>query len=411
MTVSPHHHALVLVENQSVPLDRRVWPECLALREQGYAVTVICPQGGKYDDEPFELREGVEIHRYRPAFADGSTFGYLREYWTALWQTTRLVYRLRGRRFDVVHACNPPDLLLLAALPLKLRRRGIRFVFDHHDVVPELYRCRVGTRRTLFYRVARVLEAITFRLADVVIATNESYRELAIERGGKQPEDVFVVRNAPNGGLTPAEPDPSLRRGKPYLLGYVGFMGRQDGVDVAMHALRELAQRRRDWHAIFVGAGEMLADVRRLATELGIDDCVEFTGFIDDQERIRRVLATADVCLAPEPKNAYTDISTMIKIGEYMAMSRPVVSFELTESRVTAGDAAVYAEPNDPRSFAACIDRLLDDADCRRLMGAIGRRRVENGLSWDHSKQELLAAYERALNDHANGSAAVVRVD
>jgi glycosyltransferase involved in cell wall biosynthesis len=209
---------------------------------------------------------------------------------------------------------------------------------------------------------------------------------------------VFVVRNAPDvAALEPSRAAPDLRRGRRYLLVYVGMMGPQDGVEIAVRALGHLAARRRDWHAIFVGAGEMLADVRRLATELGIDDCVEFTGFIDDQERIRRVLATADVCLAPEPKNAYTDISTMIKIGEYMAMARPTVSFDLTESRVTAGEAALYATPNDVASFARAIEELLGNPERRAAMGAIGRSRIERGLSWDHSKRALLAAYERAL--------------
>jgi glycosyltransferase involved in cell wall biosynthesis len=401
VAVSTAPRALILVENQPVPLDRRVWPECLALREAGYDVTVICPQGQGLDSDPFEVREGVEIHRYPPAFASGSTFGYLREYWTALWQTTRLVYRLRGKRFDVVQACNPPDLLLIAALPLK--RGGTKFIFDHHDVVPELYRCRFGARGGMLYRLARVLEAVTFRLADVVISTNDSYRKIAVERGGKKPEDVFVVRNAPDPELRPIAPDPELKRGKPFLLGYVGIMGPQDGVDLALRALAALAKTRRDWHAIFIGDGHVLPEMRRLAVELGIDDCVEFTGFVADQRRIGRMLATADVTLAPEPKNAYTDMSTMIKIAEYMAMKRPTVCFDLTESRITADGAALYAEPNDEATFARCIDVLLDDPELRARMGECGRSRVERGLSWEHSKRELQAAYARALNGRGPG--------
>jgi glycosyltransferase involved in cell wall biosynthesis len=388
---------LMLVENRPIPLDPRVWPECLALSEHGFDVTVICPQGDNGTGGAFERLDGIDIHRYRPAPADGSTFGYLREYVVALLRTLQLVRRLgRRQRFDVVHACNPPDLLLLTALPL--RRRGARFVFDHHDLVPELYLCRFGRRGGLLYRVSRVVEALTFHLADVVIATNESYRRVALTRGRKRPEDVFVVRNAPDlDRLRPVPPTLELKRGLPHLLVYVGMMGPQDGVDVAVRALAHLADRRRDWHAIFVGDGDMLEPARRLAAELGLAERVEFTGYVADVERVRELVGSADVCLAPEPKNALTDASTMIKIAEYMAMERPVVCFDLTESRYTAGEAALYADPNDERSFAGCIDRLLDDPDLRAAMGTLGRARVQRSLSWERSRQELYAAYDRAL--------------
>jgi glycosyltransferase involved in cell wall biosynthesis len=388
---------LILVENLSVPRDKRVWPEALALVEAGYEVVVICPQGDERETAPFERVEGVEIHRYPAQFADGSTLGYLREYATALWRMAWLAWRVGGRRgFDVVHACNPPDLLLLAALPLKLR--GARLIFDQHDLVPELYECRFGPGG-LLHRLARLAERITFRLADVVISPNESYRRLALQRGAKRPEDVFVVRNAPDASrMHPREGEPSLKRGRRHLLAYAGVMGPQDGVELAVQALGHLRRLRDDWHAVFVGDGDVFEGVRELARQVGIADRIEFTGFLHEADGVPRVLASADVCLAPEPKNPLNDASTMIKIAEYMAMGRPVVAFDLAESRFTAGSAAVYAEPNDASSFARCIDDLLDDPDRRATMGAQGRQRVANGLSWHHSQRHLLDAYARALD-------------
>jgi glycosyltransferase involved in cell wall biosynthesis len=390
---------LIIVENSPVPLDPRVWPECLALRELGYEVTVICPQGVKHARDSFEVLNGVEIHRYAPIAANGSRFSYAREYVRAFWKISRLVRRLAAKqRFDVVHGCNPPDLLLLAALPLKWR--GTRFVFDHHDLVPELYMSRFGRGRDVMYRLALWLERIAFRLADVVIATNDSYRRVALGRGKKRAEDVFVVRNAPDlDRLQPQAPDPSLKRGREHLLSFVGIMGPQDGVDYGLRALRRLRDHRDDWHALFVGDGDMLEPMKELARELGIDDRVEFTGFIADPQWISRLLATSDVCLAPEPKSPLNDASTMIKVAEYLAMARPVVAFELTETKVTAGEAALYAAPNDVESFASCIDRLLDDPDLRARMGLNGRERIENGLSWETSKRSLAAAYQRAVGD------------
>jgi glycosyltransferase involved in cell wall biosynthesis len=389
---------LMLVENVSVPTDRRAWPECRVLRKAGYDVTVICPRGWVDDQESFEIIEGVEIHRFPLTYADGSTSSYLREYASAFWHTARLVRRLSRRQsFDLVQACNPPDLLLLAAWPLK--RRGARFIFDHHDLVPELYLSRFGHRRDLLFRLTLALERLTFRLADVVISTNESYRRIALSRGGKRPDEVFVARNAPDlRRFSSAETEPELKRGRTHLLSYVGMMGPQDGVDYALRALALLRERRDDWHALFIGGGDVVAEMEQLAHELRLGDVVEFTGYVSDVERVKRAIATSDVCLSPEPKNPLNDKSTMIKIAEYMALGRPVVCFDLTESRVTAREAALYAEPNDVESFARCIDELLDDPGRREAMGATGRARVQAELSWAHSERELLAAYRKALS-------------
>jgi len=305
--------------------------------------------------------------------------------------------------FVVVHACNPPDLLLLTALSLK--RRGARFIFDHHDLVPELYLSRFGRGRDLLYRLTLMLERLTFRLADVVISTNESYRAIALSRGRKRPEDVFVVRSAPDlSRFRAVEPEPELKKGQPYLISYLGVMGPQDGIDHALRALALLRELRRDWHAIFIGEGDVYEPMRTLARELELGDAVEFTGRIPDED-VARILSTSDVCIAPDPKNPLNDVSTMNKIVEYMAMSRAIVAYDLVEARVSADAAAVYAEPNNERSFALRISELLDDPSQREEMGRLGRTRVETALSWDQSERALLAAYERVLRPDVARSA------
>jgi glycosyltransferase involved in cell wall biosynthesis len=393
----PKNLVLMLVENYSVPLDQRVWPECLALKRAGYDVAVICPAGTERDIEHHVVHEGIEIHRYRQSFSSGGIGGYAREYLTALWQTWRLVLRVaRDRRIAVVHAANPPDFLLPAVLPLKLR--GTRFVFDVHDLVPELYLSRFGRGRDALYRATRLLERLSFRTSDLVIATNESYRRISIERGGKRPEDVVVVRNGPNlERFRAAEPDETLKRGRTYLLAYVGVMGPQDGIDVALDALTHLRDRRQDWLAVFVGDGDVLPAMRRRTEELGLSEYVEFTGYVDDDSRLRTILSTADLCLAPEPRSPLNDLSTMMKIAEYMAMARPVVAFDLPETVVTAGAAAAVVPGNDVDAFAQAIGELLDDADRRAEMGRAGRERVEAKLAWGHSERHLVDAYADLL--------------
>ncbi|GAA4953024.1 glycosyltransferase involved in cell wall biosynthesis [Nonomuraea thailandensis] len=387
--------ALILVENLSVPLDRRVWQESTALRQAGWEVHVICPKGARQDTEAEVVIDGVHIHRYPLRAATGGPIGFVQEYGSALWHTFRIARRLG--RFDVVHGCNPPDLFFLVALAM--RRRGTRYVFDQHDLVPELYLSRFGRGRDLLYRGVLMAERLTYRAARVVIATNESYRQIALTRGGKRPQDVFVVRSAPVvERFHQVPPDASVRRGKPYLLCYLGVMGPQDGVDYALRSLAKLRDEhgRTDWHAVFVGGGDTFDAMVALSRELGLGDCVEFTGRIPDED-LMRYLSTADVCLSPDPLNPLNDVSTMNKVMEYMAMSRPIVSFELREARVSAGEAALYAPANDESEFAKLIARLLDDPDERRRMGEIGRERVAGPLSWEHSRTALLAAYEAAM--------------
>ncbi|WP_439386045.1 glycosyltransferase family 4 protein [Amycolatopsis lexingtonensis] len=387
--------ALILVENLSVPFDRRVWQESTTLRDAGWEVHVICPQGTKRDTEPEAVIDGVHIHRYPLKAATGGPAGYLQEYGSALWHTLRLARKVGP--VDVVHACNPPDLLYLVAKVLK--RQGARFIFDQHDLCPELYLSRFDRGQDLLYRGVCALERATYRAADVVISTNESYKQVARIRGGKKPEDVFVVRSAPvveRFKEVPAEPE--LKQGKPFMLAYLGVMGPQDGVDYALRALAKLRDEvgRTDWHAVFVGSGDAFDDMVALSAKLGLANQVEFTGRIPDEDLVR-YLSTADVCLSPDPLNPLNDVSTMNKVMEYMAMSKPIVSFELREARVSAGDAAVYAPANDESAFAKLVSQLLDDPEERVRMGKLGQARVAGALSWENSAKNLLAAYEHAV--------------
>ncbi|BAH54048.1 glycosyltransferase [Rhodococcus opacus] len=388
-------HVMILVENLSVPFDRRVWQESRALVDAGYLVTVICPMGNKQDRESEVTIEGVRILRYPLRAASGGPIGYVREYGSALFHTVRLAHRVRREHpIDVVQACNPPDLLFLVAM--SLRPWGARFVFDHHDLSPELFLSRFPGRARALHWATRVLERLTFAAADGVISTNESYRRIAIERGKVPPGRVTVVRSAPDlGRFVRRSPDAAFRRGRRYLGAYLGVMGPQDGVDYALRAIAHLRNDigREDVHFVFMGGGDAFEDLLDLREELGLGEIVEFTGRVSD-EFVQRCLSTADVCLSPDPFNPLNDVSTMNKVVEYMAMSRPLVSFELTEARVSAGEAALYVPANDEAAFAAGIDELLRDPERRSRMGELGRARVERDLSWETSRRALVDFYD-----------------
>jgi glycosyltransferase involved in cell wall biosynthesis len=387
---------LAILQNRAVQTDVRVWSEVQALRSAGWDVVVICPVGRSPSALRFELRDGVEIHSYPQRSGAGRSLGHLREYAQAWWRIRRLAKEVAGTRgFDVVQAANPPDFLLLAVR--FLRRRGACLVFDHHDLWPELFLARSHGRKGPFYWLIVLMERLNFRLTDIVLATNESYKRVAMSRGGKRADDVFVVRNGPVlGHFKPVPAEPELKRGRRFLISYLGEMAPQDGVEHALHALAALSEKRDDWHAVLGGDGESRPGLRRLATELGLDDRVEFTGWLYETD-LRRLLCSSDVCLVPEPKNELSEASTLMKIAEYMAMARPIVAYDLAESRVTAGDAALFAAPNDPEALARGISELLDDPERRERMGRVGRERVENGLSWEHSERALIAAHEEAL--------------
>ena len=384
---------LILVENLPSPFDRRVWQEAGALRDAGYAVSIICPTG-KGCEKKRETIDGIDIWRYRLPVEGAGALGYLLEYSAALAFTLFLSLRIFfGKGFDVVHACNPPDLFFLIGGFYKLL--GRRFVFDHHDANPELYEAKFG-RRGLFYRVLLLLEKATFRTADVSIATNESYKRIAVTRGGMPPEKVFVVRSGPSlERLKIVPPDEKLKKGRKYLVGYVGVMGKQEGIDylliAAAHLVHEL--KRSDVHFGLVGGGTSLDEMRALARHLGLEEHVTFTGRVPDREMLA-MLNTAEVCVNPDIANEMNDISTMNKVMEYMALGKPIVQFDLAEGRFSAREASLYARKNNPFDLAMKIVELLDDPERRRRMGAYGRRRVENELEWRYERPKLLAAYD-----------------
>jgi glycosyltransferase involved in cell wall biosynthesis len=389
---------LFLVENMSVPADTRVWAECLVVKDAGFDVVVICPKGKTRDTESCVVLDGITIHRFRLSSSEGGIGGHLAEYWHAFWHIRRLARRVaRKHSISVVHAANPPDFLFLAAY--FLRRRGASFVFDQHDLAPELFEARFGDRLRILRALLRLLERLSYWLADGVIVPNDSYRRVALTRGKKNGSDVFVVRNGPNPTIfLPGPGDPRLKAGKPHLLAYVGSMNAQDGVEYAIRALAVVAAERRDWHAVFAGDGDAVDDAKRLANELGISDLTEFPGVLARVDVVR-LLSTADICLSPEPSSALNDVSTFIKVAEYMSMERPLVAFDLPESRFTAGEAATYAPPNDVRAFGSKILELLRDPAQRAKLGSAGRARVVAQLSWEHSAVSLRAAYERVLHE------------
>jgi len=387
---------LILVENAPVPFDRRVRLVAAALHGAGYEVSVISPADECGDSEPYEVYEGVEIHRFPLRMASRAA-GYVREYGDAMWRIRTLLRRLTAERgFGVVHACNPPDFLIAAAWPLK--RHGTRLIFDHHDLAPELYEARYG-QRDLPYLGLRAAERLAFRMADIVITTNESYRTIALERGRRRPEDVFVVRNAPDlDHFKEVAADESAKRGRRFLIAYLGVMGWQDGIDGALRALALLHAERDDWAAVFMGDGEVFDEMRALAVDLGLGNVVEFTGRVGE-DRILPTLSAADVCISPEPSSPLNDRSTFVKVMEYMAVGRPVVAFDLKETRVSAGDAALYAPPGDEAAFARCIGLLLDDDERRAALGERGRARIAGTLGWHRSREELLRAYAAVLDN------------
>ena len=384
---------LILVENLPSPFDRRVWQEATALRDAGHDVTIICPTGPGCE-KPYEEIGGIAIHRYRLPLEASGAKGYAIEYSIALAKTFALSWRvLFTRGFDVVHACNPPDLFFLIGAFFKLF--GKRFVFDHHDINPELYEAKFG-RRDFFYRLLLALERWTFRVADVSIATNESYRRIAIERGGMDPDRVYVVRSGPClERMKILPPDPRLKRGRKHLVGYVGVMGAQEGIDLLLRAVHSIVHwhKRSDIHFGLVGGGTSLEDMKRLSAELGVADYVTFTGRVPDAEMLA-MLNTAEVCVNSDVANDMNDKSTMNKIMEYMALGKPIVQFDLTEGRFSAQQASLYARRNDPDDLAMKIVELIDAPERRVTMGAFGRRRVENELEWRYEAPKLLAAYE-----------------
>lgn len=394
---------LIIVENLSVPFDDRVWKEAVTLRNNGYIVTVLCPRGQGHD-KGYEFLEGVHIYRHPKLHEGNGLFGYLWEFgWALCWELlyTWWIYFRRG--FHVLQGCNPPDDIFLAALFFKTF--GVKYIFDHHDANPELYLSKFG-REDILYQIQVFLERATYFFSDVVIATNDSYRDLAIKRGKRDPEDTFVVRNGPDlAKFKAVPPNPALKYGKAHLVGYVGTMSTQEGLEILLDAALHLkALGRRDIHFTCIGGGPGLAGLQRMVEKKGLGDMVNFTGRISG-EQLLEILSTADVCVNPDRPCRMNDISTMIKIMEYMALGKPVVQFDLKEGKVSAGEASLYIQKTGLASdFSAKILWLIEHPEARKTMGEFGHKRVVETLAWEHSVDNLLAAYERAFSKRAYGS-------
>lgn len=398
MTFSTPRRVLIVVENLPVPLDRRVWLEATSLKEAGYQVSVICPMGRGWN-MPYEKIDGVHIYRYaEPPEAHSGAIAYAREYGLSIWhwfRLARVVWRERG--FDVIQGCNPPDLIFLLAIWYRLW--GVRYIFDHHDVCPELFEAKFN-KKGLLYRVMLIWERITFAVAQVSMATNESFRSIAIRRGGMKPEDVFVVRSAPRiENFKPGPADPAHRKGAAIVMGYVGVIGQQEGMDLLVAAADHLINKlgHRDVHFAIVGFGPQLPEVERDVADHGLEPYFTFHGALYGKDMLA-VLNSVDIGVSPDPKNPMNDISTMNKVMEYMTLEKPVVQFDLTEGRASAGDASLYAAANDPVDFAGKIAALIEDPELRARMGKRGRARVLENLSWAHSVPQLLAAYDRVFS-------------
>lgn len=387
---------LIIVENLPVPFDSRVWKEAIALHGAGYQVTVLSPKGKGYE-RSYELLQGVHIYRHPMPKEGNGSWAYIWEYaWALAMQILYTLWIFLRRGFHVIQGCNPPDDIFLVALPFKVL--GVKYIFDHHDINPELYIAKYERSDSL-YRALVYLERLTFRFSDVVISTNNTYRDIAVRRGGMSPDNVFVVRNGPDlGTFRAVAPDPARKYGKQYLVGYVGTISIQEGLDILLDVAEHVSKiGRQDVHFTFVGGGPGLDGLLKAVQDRDLGGIVTFTGRVPDAELLE-ILSTADVCVNPDKPCEMNDLSTMIKIMEYMALGKPIVQFDLKEGRFSAQDAALYVDnASSAADFADKILWLLDHSEERQRMGDFGRRRVREELAWEFSVGNLLAAYERAL--------------
>lgn len=383
---------LIIVENLPVPFDTRVWQEATTLAENGYTVSVICPKGKGYEKE-YEKLSGVHIYRHDLRTEGRGFIGYAKEYGSALYHELRLakkIYKEIG--FDVIHGCNPPDDIYMVAK--HFRKYGVKYVFDHHDICPELFEAKFG-KRGLLYKSQTWLERQTYRYCTFAFVTNESYKRIAIERGGMAPEKVYVLRSGPKlERLKIQPPKEELKGGRKYMVGYLGVIGKQEGIPYLLEAAKYIRNelKRDDICYGIIGGGTFLEESKQLAVSMGIADIVTFTGRAPDDVMLD-YLNTADVCVNPDEYNPMNDKSTMNKVLEYMALGKPIVQFDLTEGRYSAREASLYAKPNDSVDMAKKIVELLDNEEKRKEMSVFGRRRVVEELSWEHTSKALLEGY------------------
>jgi len=392
--------ALIIVQNLPVPLDRRVWMECQALRDAKYDVAVICPKSP--GDSSFQKIDGISLYKYRAAPATHGLISYILEFVYCWLRTALLSVKVyRRHRFSVMQACNPPDTYWLLAWFWRVF--GVKYIFDQHDLNPELFRSRFGDPTSLLGRSQLAalywLERMTYRTAGHVIVTNDSYRKTALARGGMPLQNVSVVRSGPDTStMKPVPPRPELRRGARHLLAYVGIMGPQDNVDVLLTMMNILVRElgRRDVHLVLMGFGDCLNRLRQQSEELDLTEFVTFTGRAD-QTMIADHLSTAAIGLAPDLKTPLNDISTHNKTMEYMAFALPIVSFDLTESRRSAGDSSVYVSSGDIHGFAEAVYDLLEDPERRARMGKAARKRCVEELDWKPQSRRYVLAFDRTI--------------
>jgi glycosyltransferase involved in cell wall biosynthesis len=389
-------HILFIVENNTVPFDRRVWAEARSAREFGYEVSIICPSD-RNRNRDHDAADGIQIYRHPRPVEGWNKWTTILEYVNALfWESFLSIRIFLNRPFSVIHSANPPDHVFLIALAFRIA--GVKYIFDHHDLTPETYVAKFGGDGFV-HNLLLWMERRSFRTADMVVSTNESYKKIAIERGGKNENDVIVVRNGPDLAAIPdLRPNPGLLEGFRHLVGYVGIIGKQEGLENLLQAASHIVheEKRSDIRFAVVGTGPHLKSLIRDAKAMRLERYVRFFGYVPD-DLLYEILTTADLCVNPEFKNEFTDKSTMIKIMEYMSFRKPIVQFHTVESEFTAGEAAISIRNNDVIQFADAILALLDDPVRRKKMGEIGRERVEKLLSWQIQKKRLRAVYDRVI--------------
>ena len=394
-------HILIIIENLPAPFDKRVWQEACTLRDNGARISIICPKMKGFT-KSYETIDEIEIYRHPLPLEANGAIGYLLEYSLSLfWEFILSVRIYFKKRFQVIHGCNPPDLIFLAALPFKLL--GVKYVFDHHDINPELYIAKFG-KKNFFYRLMLLLERLTFASAGYSIATNESYKEIAIRRGKMKPENVQVVRSGPSLErlrITPG--NPKYKNNKQYLIGYLGVIGEQEGLDLLIESAKYIQSLRDDVQFAIVGGGTDLEKMKKYCAEQGLEESFDFYGRVSDEDLID-IINTCDVCVNPDKPTEMNNLSTMNKIMEYMALKKPVVQYDLKEGRFSAGEASLYAKHNDTRDFGDKIIYLLDNEEVRLRMGEFGYNRVVNELSWEYEKEKLVSVYAKVFKLETVGS-------
>ena len=388
---------LLVVENLPVPYDRRVWQEALALKAAGFEVSVISPASIRYP-KLSEVLEGIQVYRY-PMLVEGKGYlGLFAEYiWSFICIFTLSAYVDTRIGFDAIMIANPPDIFFPIVWIYRLL--GRKTVFDHHDLVPELFATKFHVKRSIVLSFFYFAERMMFKSVHKVISTNESYKAVAMRRGRRASEDVVVVRNAPD----PARfciraPEAPLRKGARFLVAFLGEIGQQDGVDVLIRAIKTIkgALGPDAIHCVLMGAGPHFEHIVAYARAEGVAEHITFTGRADN-EMISRVLSTADIAVDPCPGSSHSDLSTATKIMEYMFFSLPIVAFDLLETHRSGADAVCYARVDDEAHFAQRIIELLRDEAGRRALGSAARMRLDTALSWRESSRNLVELMESLL--------------